>query len=102
MWNGFTALISLLLFPVELRMQWFNPTPLLQPHYRAFITPTSRSVPAFRLGTLASWFLPFVLLPCHRIRWFPQFHTRAQIRFTPPIRRPPPAQYPDSPTGSSQ
>ena len=26
--------------------------------------------------------------------WFPQFRTRAQIRFTPPARRSPPIQYP--------
>jgi len=40
-----------------------DPTPLLQPHYRAFIAPTSRPVPVLRLGTLASRFWPLGLSP---------------------------------------
>src|SRR6266699_5256199 len=38
-------------------------TPLLQPHYRAFIAHTSRPVPVLRLGTLASRFWPLGLSP---------------------------------------
>ena len=34
--------------------------------------------------------------------WFPQFRTRAQIRFTPPARRSPPIAVPRCPIGSSQ
>ena len=34
MTNGFVALIRLLLFPVERRIQPLDPTPLLQPHYQ--------------------------------------------------------------------
>ena len=34
MTNGFVALNSLLLLPVELQMQPLDPTPLLRPHYR--------------------------------------------------------------------
>src|ERR1700680_4070523 len=55
----------------------------------AFIARTSWSVPVLRIGTLASWLLPLVLLPLHRNDWFPQFHTRAWISFTPPLRRSP-------------
>src|SRR6266567_1107877 len=40
-----------------------DPTPLLQPHYRAFIAHTSRPVPVLRLGTLASRFWPLGLSP---------------------------------------
>src|SRR5271165_5362002 len=43
-----------------------DPTPLLQPHYRAFNTTTGRSVPVPCIGTLASRFSPLVLLPCHQ------------------------------------
>src|SRR5438132_8133512 len=40
-----------------------DPTPLLQPHYRAFIAHTSRPVPVLRIGTLASRFWPLGLSP---------------------------------------
>src|SRR5260370_34071342 len=40
-----------------------DPTPLLQPHYRAFVAHTSRPVPVLRLGTLASRFWPLGLSP---------------------------------------
>ena len=36
------------------------------------------------------------ILPSHQDDWFPQFHTEAQIRFTPSIRRLPLAQSPSS------
>lgn len=91
---SFVALNSFLLFPVELQMQPLDPTPLLRPHYRGFIARTGWSAPVPCIGTLASRFVPLVLLPCHQGDWFPQFRTRARARFTPPIRRPPPAQLP--------
>jgi len=53
----------LLLFPVGRQTQPLDPTPLLQPHYTAFNARTGRSAPVLRIGTLASWFLPLVLLP---------------------------------------
>ena len=40
-----------------------DPTPLLQPHYRAFLARTSRSAPVLRIGTLASRFWPLALSP---------------------------------------
>jgi hypothetical protein len=46
--NGFAALIRLLLFPVERRIQLLDPTPLLQPRYRPSsllrVAPPQRSV----------------------------------------------------------
>src|SRR5215469_136660 len=91
-WNGLlVARIEILLFPVVSLMQPPDPTPLLQPHYRAFIARTSRSVPVLRFGTLASRFWPLVLLPSHRSDWFLQFRAIACIRVTPSLRRPPPA-----------
>src|SRR5262249_12660375 len=69
-----------------------DPTPLLQPHYRSFIAPTSRSAPVLRFGTLASRFWLLGLLPYHRSNWFLQFRAIACIRFTPSIRRPSPVQ----------
>ena len=69
-----------------------DPTPLLQPHYRAFIATTGRSAPVLRFGTLASRFSPLVLLPWHRSDWFLQFRAKACVRFTPPLRRSPSAQ----------
>src|SRR3954469_5079242 len=81
-----------LLSPVVLRMQPPDPIPLLRPHYSAFVAPTDRSAPVLRIGTLASWLSPLVLLPWHRSDWFPQFRTRAGVGFTPPLRRSPPAQ----------
>lgn len=45
-----------------------------------------------RLGTFASRFWPLVLFPSHRCDWFLQFHAKACIRFTPPVRRSPSAQ----------
>jgi len=44
-------------------MQQPDPIPLLQPHYRAFIALTDRPAPVLRIGTLASWLVPLVLLP---------------------------------------
>jgi len=73
-------------------MQLPDPTPSLQPYYRAFIATTSRSVPVPHLGTLASRFWPLELLPYHRGDWFLQFRATACIRFTPSLRRPSPAQ----------
>src|SRR5439155_18101343 len=73
-------------------MQPPDPTPLLQPHYRAFLARTSRSAPVLRIGTLASRFWPLGLLPSHQSDWFLQFHAMACIRFTPPLRRSPSAQ----------
>src|SRR3954447_13561299 len=52
-----------LLSPVVLRMQPPDPIPLLRPHYSAFVAPTDRSAPVLRIGTLASWLSPLVLLP---------------------------------------
>jgi len=69
-----------------------DPTPLLQPHYRAFIAHTSRSAPVLRFGTLALQFWLFGFLPLHRSDWFLQFRAIACIRFTPSIRRPSPVQ----------
>src|SRR6516164_9809694 len=78
--NGllFVACIEFILSPVVSVMQLPDPTPLLQPHYRAFLAPTSRSAPVLRLGTLASRFWPLALspftserlvpaVPCHRL-----------------------------------
>ena len=45
-----------------------------------------------RIGTLASRFWPFGLLPSHQNDWFLQFHATGCIRFTPPLRRSPSAQ----------
>src|SRR5215469_13686119 len=42
-----------------------DPTPSLQPHYRAFLATTSQSVPVPGFSTLASRFAPLVLLPWH-------------------------------------
>ena len=53
---------------------------------------TSRSAPVLRIGTLASRFWPLGLLPFHRSNWFLQFRATACIRFTPSLRRSPPAQ----------
>src|SRR6516162_2425825 len=62
--NGlFVACIEIILFPVVSVMQPPDPTPLLQPHYRAFIAHTSRSAPVLRIGTLASQFWLLGLLP---------------------------------------
>jgi hypothetical protein len=41
-------------------------------------------------------YLPLELLPWHRNDWFLQFRAKACIRFTPPIRRSPPARSPGS------
>jgi len=65
----------------------FAPAPL-----RAFLAPTSRSAPVLRIGTLASRFWPFGLLPSRQNDWFLQFHVTACIRFSPPLRRSPSAQ----------
>ena len=53
----------LLLLPVGQQPQRLDPTPLLQPHYTAFFARTGWSVPVLRIGTLASWIQPLVLLP---------------------------------------
>src|SRR5215467_8840250 len=91
--NGlFVACIEFILFPVVSLMQPPDPAPLLQPHYRAFIAHTSRSVPVLRVGTLALQFWLFGFLPSHRSDWFLQFRAIACIRFTPSIRRPSPVQ----------
>jgi len=91
--NGLSvARIEVLLFPVASVMRPLDPTPSLQPHYRTFITRTSRSAPVLRIGTLASRFSPLGLLPSHQSDWFLQFHAIACIRFTPPLRRSPSAQ----------
>ena len=45
-----------------------------------------------RIGTLASRFWPFGLLPSRQNDWFLQFHVTACIRFSPPLRRSPSAQ----------
>src|SRR6267378_3130167 len=93
MLNGLpVARIEVLLFPVASVMRPLDPTPLLQPPLRAFIAPTSRSVPVLRIGTLASRFWPLGLLPSHQSPWFLQFHATACIRFTPPLRRSPSAR----------
>ena len=88
----FVACIEILLFPVVSLMPPPDPTPLLQPYYRAFFAHTSRSAPVLRIGTLASRFWPLALLPSHRSDWFLQFRAIACIRVTPSLRRPPPAQ----------
>src|SRR5215469_1801614 len=93
MLNGlFVACIEFILFPVVSLMRPPDPPPLLPPHYRAFVTHTSRSAPVLRFGTLASRFWPLGLLPSHRSDWFLQFRATAYIRFTPSLRRSPPAQ----------
>ena len=67
MLNGlFVACIEFILSPVASVMRLPDPTPLLQPHYRAFFARTSRSAPVLRIGTLASRFWPLALLPLHR------------------------------------
>jgi len=59
-------------------MQPPDPTPLLQPHYKAFLARTSRSAPVLRIGTLALAVLaacasPFTserlvpAVPCNRL-----------------------------------
>lgn len=85
----FRCLIGFLLFSVERRMLRLDSDPLLQPHYQPSSALTVLSVPGLRLGTLASWLPPLVLLPCHRNDWFLQFHTKARVGFTPPVRRSP-------------
>src|SRR5207244_6959181 len=82
----------IILFPVVSLMQPPDPTPLLQPHYRAFLASTSRSAPVLCIGTLASRFWPLGLLPSHQSDWFLQFRATACIRFTPSLRRSPSAQ----------
>src|SRR5215467_8716050 len=95
MLNGLSVVrIVIILFPVVSIIRPPDPTPLLQHHYSAFIAPTGRSAPVLRIGTLASRFSPLVLLPCHSGHWFLQFHVKASIRFTPPLRRSPSAQSP--------
>ena len=91
--NGLSVVrIVILLFPVVSTIRPPDPIPLLQPHYRAFIALTDRSVPVLCIGTLASRFLPLALLPCHQRTGLLQFHAKACIRFTPPLRRSPSAQ----------
>src|SRR5262249_51415101 len=75
--NGlFVACIEFILFPVVSLMQPPDPTPFLQPDYRTFVAPTSRSAPVLRVGILASRFWPLGLpltserlvraVPCNR------------------------------------
>src|ERR1700674_3022356 len=65
--NGlFVVSVDVILSPVVPKIRPPDPTPLLQPHYRAFIAPTSRSAPIPCVGTLASRFWPLVLLPWHQ------------------------------------
>ena len=66
-----------------------NAIPSLQPHYRAFLTTTNRSVPVLRVGTLvlldlANWISPFA-----SERQVPTFHTKARCRLAPSICRTP-------------
>src|SRR5271157_5953414 len=66
----------------------FAPAPLQNLHrYYGSVRPSA----SLRYSRLVV-FLPLVLLPWHRSDWFLQFHTKACVRFTPPIRRSPPAQ----------
>ena len=51
-------MLDVILLPVVSNLRLPNPTPSLQPHYRAFVANTDRSAPSHRIGTLASWFLP--------------------------------------------
>src|SRR5262245_42480130 len=107
MLNGLSVVrIVIILFPVVSTIRPPDPIPLLQPHYSAFIAPTDRSVPVLCFGTLASRCLPLVLLPWHQSAWFLQFHMRASIRFTPPVRRSPSVQSSGTrqthPSGASQ
>src|ERR1700756_154218 len=93
MLNGLSVVrIVILLFPVVSTIRPPDPIPLLQPHYRAFIALTDRSVPVLCIGTLASRFSPLALLPCHQRTGLLQFRVEACIRFTPPLRRSPSAQ----------
>ena len=70
--NGLSvARIEVLLFPVASVVRLPDPIPLLQPHYKAFIAPTDRSVPVLRIGTLASRFWPLGLLPLTSERLVP-------------------------------
>src|SRR5215470_16846045 len=93
MLNGLSVVrIVIILLPVVPTIRPPDPIPLLQPRYRAFIAPTDRSAPVLRFGTLASRCSPLVLLPSHQSAWFLQFRAKASIRFTPPLRRSPPAQ----------
>src|ERR1700751_2154705 len=93
MLNGLSIVrIVILLFPVVSTIRPPDPIPLLQPHYRAFIALTDRSVPVLCIGTLASRFSPLALLPCHQRTGLLQFRVEACIRFTPPLRRSPSAQ----------
>src|SRR5215831_797707 len=86
------AHIVILLFPVVSTIRPPDPIPLLQPHYRAFIALTDRSVPVLCIGTFAWRFSPLALLPCHQRTGLLQFQAKACIRFTPPLRRSPSAQ----------
>src|SRR5260370_4705326 len=52
--------------PVDLPVRPNSVAPSLQPHYRAFITPTRDSAPVPRLGTQALTGRPLELLPSHR------------------------------------
>ncbi len=93
--DGFAELIDLLLnrFQLDPEPQPSDPTPLLQPHYRAFYARTGWSAPVPRIGTLTLVVQPLGFLPCHRDDWFPQFRMKARTRFMPPLRRMPPAQH---------
>src|ERR1700752_3274035 len=98
MLNGLSVVrIVILLFPVVSTIRPPDPIPLLQPHYRAFIALTDRSVPVLCIGTLASRFSPLALLPCHQRTGLLQFRVEACIRFTPLYagRRLPSHQAPD-------
>src|SRR5438309_8911660 len=79
-----------------------EPTPSLHPHYRSFLTTTSRSASGRRVGTQRLRFPPYDALPlahprttarmCRIGTRFPTFRAGAADRLAPPSRRTPPGQ----------
>ena len=69
-----------------------DPPPSLQPHYRAFITTTRRSAPRRRVGTFSLAVVTACAFSLGIAGKVPKFHTRAQMRVTPPAHRTPRGQ----------
>lgn len=84
---------TLLPLPVGTRARLNNAAPLLQPHYRAFITTTRCSAPVLRIGTLVLMDLATWTSPLASERQVLTFHTRAWCGLAPSSRRTPLDRY---------
>src|SRR6185369_4681553 len=70
-----------------------DPTPSLQPHYEpSSLLRVGPSQCSASVRWPSRFFAAWGLLPWHQSDWFLQFHVTAYIRFTPSLRRSPPAQ----------